>query len=47
MYEVYDHKTKQIIGTYKTLHAASNKANKLDLEYGAVRYGFRRVLSNP
>lgn len=38
MYQVIDIQTKAIIGTYKTRQSASNRANKLDLQYGAVRY---------
>lgn len=40
MYQVIDTHTKQIIATYPENKArvARNRANKLDLKYGAVRY---------
>lgn len=37
-YQVIDNKTKQIVGEYKSRKRASNRADKLDLEYGAYRY---------
>jgi hypothetical protein len=43
MYEVIDRKTKQVVGVYCSLRRASNKANKLDLEYGAHRYYWRSI----
>ena len=43
MYQVIDRQTKQVISTHKTLKQASDKANRLDLEYGAVRYAYRRI----
>lgn len=44
MYQVYDRHTGQLMGkAVKTLAAASRKVDKLDLNYGACRYGWRRV----
>jgi hypothetical protein len=40
-YEVYDPKTGDVIGDYKTPKRARRVADKKDLEYGAVRYGVR------
>ncbi|KAK46371.1 hypothetical protein BG58_11140 [Caballeronia jiangsuensis] len=44
MYEVIDCKTGKRVGKpYATRVAASRRADKLDLEYGAIRYNVRRV----
>lgn len=37
-YQVIDTKTGNVIGIYKSRRMASRKADKLDLEYGAIRY---------
>lgn len=37
-YQVIDIQTKQVIGEYSTRRRASNRADKLDLAYGAIRY---------
>lgn len=37
-YQVIDIRTKDIMGSYSTRKAASRKADKLDLQYGAIRY---------
>ena len=37
-YQVIDIQTKQVMGIYKTRNRASNRADKLDLAYGAIRY---------
>lgn len=37
-YQVVDSQTKSIIGIYSTYRRAMNKADKLDLAYGAYRY---------
>jgi hypothetical protein len=43
MYQVYDRQTGQNVGKpVQTLSAATKKVNKLDSQYGAVRYGYRR-----
>ena len=42
-FDIVDTHTKQIIGTYKNRLTASRKADKKDLEYGAVRYIVRRT----
>ena len=41
MYLVIDIKTKQVISTHATLKAASRKCDRLDNEYGAVRYVYQ------
>ena len=38
MYRVIDIQTNQVMGTYKTLRRATTRADRLDLEHGAVRY---------
>ena len=38
-YNVVDRKTGQVMGTYGTSKGAHRKADKLDLDYGAHRYG--------
>lgn len=38
MYNVIDTQTGFMIGTYKTRSRATNKADKLDMIHGAVRY---------
>lgn len=42
-YQVVDLQTKQVIGTYGNRKAASRRADKLDLQYGAIRYSVRVV----
>ena len=37
-YQVIDNQTKKVMGTYTTRAAASRRADKLDLAYGAIRY---------
>ena len=41
MYSVIDIRTGEIVGSYKSRKVASRKADKLDMEYGAVRYVVR------
>lgn len=44
MYEVIDSRTGQRVGgPYKTMARALNRADELDLVYGAVRYRVQRV----
>jgi hypothetical protein len=44
MYQVYDSHTGAEVGKpSKSLRSAHRKADKLDNEYGAVRYVVRRV----
>jgi len=45
IYEVVDSRTKEVVCTRPTLKSASRRADKLDLEYGAVRYIVRRKKS--
>ena len=37
-YQVIDTRTQVIVGTFTTRKAASRKADRLDLEFGAIRY---------
>ena len=44
VYQIIDIKTGyQIGGDYTNRRRASNRANKLDLEYGAIRYTVKTV----
>jgi hypothetical protein len=43
-YQVYDRKTGDVVGTYETRRRATRRADRLDNEYGAYRYGVRPVL---
>ena len=43
MYQIIDIKTKQVVATKATRKAASNMANRLDLQYGAIRYIVRMI----
>lgn len=38
VYKVIDLQTNQVMGTYKVMRRAYRRADKLDLEYGAIRY---------
>ena len=40
-YQVIDTKTGDVMGIYSSRKRASRKADKLDLEYGAIRYAVR------
>ena len=42
-YQVIDNQTKLVMGTRKTRKAASRLADKLDLQYGAIRYSVQAV----
>jgi hypothetical protein len=42
-YQVIDIQTKAVVGTYKTRAAASRRADKLDMAYGAVRYTVKTI----
>lgn len=42
-YQVIDSRTGLVMGTYSTRVRASRKADKLDLQYGAIRYSVRPV----
>lgn len=42
-YQVIDRHTKKIMGTYQDVKRARRRADKLDLEYGAYRYGVEKV----
>ena len=37
-YEVREHGTKKLMGTYKSFKRAHNKKNQLDNEYGGYHY---------
>jgi len=41
---VFDMKTGLCYGIFQTRTAARRKADKKDLEYGAIRYGVREVV---
>jgi hypothetical protein len=47
VYHVIDSRTGSVMGVYLRLTTASRKANKLDNEYGAVRYVTRRHYLQP
>lgn len=40
-YEVIDRQTGAVVGVYATRIKARRRADKLDLEYGAIRYAVR------
>lgn len=42
-HEVYDRKEKKVVGKYKDAKRARTRADKLDNEYGAYRYGVRKI----
>lgn len=42
-HEIYDRKEKKVIGKYKNASKARLRADKLDNEYGAYRYGVRKI----
>jgi hypothetical protein len=42
MYEVIDRKTNKVMGIYDTVKKAVRRVNKLDLDYGACRYYYRK-----
>lgn len=42
-YEVFDKVTGEVKGRRKTRRSARKLADRLDLEYGAIRYGVREV----
>ena len=42
-YEVFDKVTGEVKGRRKTRQAARKLADRLDLEYGTIRYGIREV----
>jgi len=45
-YLVIDRHTGVVVGTYATIERARAKRDKLDLEYGAIRYGIRELFPN-
>lgn len=42
-YQIIDRQTGRLVLTYSNKARAYNRADKLDLAYGAVRYSVRRV----
>lgn len=42
-YLVVDGRTGEIVGRFKNKRRARGRRDKLDLQYGAVRYGVREV----
>ena len=43
MYQVIDIQTNWVVSSHKTSRRAHRKADRLDMEYGAVRYVVRFV----
>lgn len=43
LYQLVGNMSGRVVGTYKTLRAASRRADHLDNVYGAVRYIVRRA----
>jgi hypothetical protein len=43
MYQIIDGQTGEQVKVCKTLRSASRACDKLDNDYGAVRYSFRRI----
>lgn len=44
MYQVIDRQTGAVVGTFKNKQVARNTRDRLDLQYGAVRYSVREVV---
>ena len=42
-YQIIDRQTGRVVGTYANKARAYARADKLDLEFGAVRYSVRRL----
>lgn len=42
-HEIIDGQTQKLIGQYSSLRRAHRRADRLDLEYGAIRYHVRRI----
>lgn len=42
-YQVIDNVTKAVQGTYATRKRARSRADKLDLQYGAIRYSVQTI----
>jgi hypothetical protein len=40
-YQVIDSKTQQVVGSFKSANAARAKRDRLDAQYGAVRFTVR------
>lgn len=45
-YDIIDSQSKKVIASRKTRTAATNFADRKDLEYGAVRYLVKAIWSN-
>lgn len=43
MYQVIDKQTGKVVGTYQDAKRARNRRDRLDLQYGAIRYYVNRV----
>ncbi len=43
LYQVIDGQTEEVIGQYETSFYAYRRADKLDNDYGAVRYYVKRI----
>lgn len=46
-YEVVDCQTGKVVGTYTQRQRARNRADKMDMTYGAYRYSVRPVYGCP
>jgi hypothetical protein len=44
-YHLIDNQTKRLIKVFNNRVSASRRADKLDLEYGAIRYTIRPVVT--
>jgi hypothetical protein len=43
MYAIIDIRTKETVAICKTRKVASNKADKMDLAFGAIRYSVKYI----
>jgi hypothetical protein len=44
-FQVFNIRTGEVVTTRSTRKAAQRRADKLDLEYGAINYGVREIPS--
>ena len=42
-YQVINIRTKDVVGSYSTRKAAQRRADKMDLEYGAINYAVKNT----
>lgn len=43
MFQVIDRQSGKVMGTYKTRSMAIRRADKLDIQYGAIRYYVKSI----